>query len=74
MEEDRYGTDAIIKAMRTGRHFGGGRAVLPPMPWTWVGTMTDEDLEAIVACLQSIPPIRNRVPVPVPPAPAGGAT
>ena len=33
--------------------------------------MTDEDLKAIFAYLQSIPPIKNRVPNPVPPAPAG---
>ena len=61
----------FIKAMRTGRHFGGGREILPPMPWIWVGKMTDEDLKAIFAYLQSIPPIKNRVPSPVPPAPDG---
>jgi hypothetical protein len=55
-------------AMRTGRHFGGGRAILPPMPWVWVGKMSDDDLKAIWAYLQAIPPIRNRVPDPVPPA------
>ena len=58
----------FIKAMRTGHHFGGGRAILPPMPWIWVGKMTDDDLKAIFAYLKSIPPIRNRAPGPVPPA------
>jgi hypothetical protein len=31
--------------------------------------MTDEDLAAVFAYLQSIPPIRNKVPEPLPPAP-----
>jgi hypothetical protein len=33
--------------------------------------MTNEDLKAMFAYLQSIPPIKNRVPDPVPPAPPG---
>ncbi len=44
------------------------------MPWNWVGKMTDEDLKAIFAYLQSIPPIKNRVPDPVAPEPAGRAS
>jgi mono/diheme cytochrome c family protein len=60
----------FIQAMRTGKHLGAGRDILPPMPWMWYGKMTDEDLKAIFAYLKSIPPINNRVPDPVPPAPA----
>lgn len=60
----------FIKAMRNGKHFAGnGRAILPPMPWMSLAVMTDEDLKAVFAFLQSIPPIRNAVPdhkVPVP--------
>ncbi len=63
----------FIKAMRTGRHYGGGREILPPMPWNWIGKMTDEDLKAVYAYLNTVPPIKNRVPDPVPPAPAGSA-
>lgn len=63
----------FVKAMRTGKHFGGGREILPPMPWNWVGQMTDEDLKAIYAYLKTVPPIKNRVPDPVPPAPAPAA-
>jgi hypothetical protein len=33
--------------------------------------LSDEDLKAIFAYLKSIPPIKNKVPDPVPPAPAG---
>jgi hypothetical protein len=61
----------FIKAMRTGKHLGAGRDILPPMPWDWYGKMTDDDLRAIFAYLKTIPPIKNKVPDPVPPPPAG---
>lgn len=57
--------EMFVKAVRTGRHMGGeGRPVMPPMPWPNVGGATDEDLHAIWAYLQSLPPIRNHVPSP----------
>jgi mono/diheme cytochrome c family protein len=55
-------------ALRSGRHQGRGREILPPMPWFNYAKATDEDLAAIFAYLRSIPPINNRVPDPVPPA------
>lgn len=63
----------FIKAMRTGKHLGGGREILPPMPWNWLAHATDDDLKAIYAYLKTVPPIKNHVPDPVPPAPAGAA-
>jgi hypothetical protein len=60
--------DMFIKAMRTGKHMGTSRTILPPMPWPWYGKMRDQELKAIYAYLKSIPPIRNRVPDPEPPA------
>lgn len=59
----------FIQTMRTGKHLGmeGGRPVMPPMPWEAVGKLSDEDLKAMLAYLQSIPAITNRVPGPVPP-------
>ena len=66
-----WSEENFIQAMRTGKHLGAGRAILPPMPWEWIGKMSDEDLKAVFAYLRSIPPIRNKVPDPVPPAPAG---
>ncbi|HEX9688326.1 MAG TPA: diheme cytochrome c-553 [Thermoanaerobaculia bacterium] len=63
--------DMFIRAMRTGKHMGTSRTILPPMPWPWYGKMRDEELKAIFAYLKSIPPIQNRVPDPQPPA---GAT
>lgn len=62
-----YSEEQFVQAMRTGRHLGMGRPILPPMPWPVYGQMTDEDLGAIYAYLQQIPPIRNAVPAPLPP-------
>lgn len=60
-------TDSLfIATMRTGRHLGNGRQILPPMPWFNLALMTDEDLRAIFAYLQSIPRVTNRVPAPQP--------
>ena len=58
--------DMFIRAMRSGKHMGTSRTILPPMPWPWYGKMRDEDLKAVFAYLKSIPPIRNRVPDPEP--------
>ena len=60
----------FVDTIRTGRHLGRGRPVLPPMPIAVYSQMPDEDLEAIFAYLRTIPAIRNRVPQPVPPAAA----
>jgi mono/diheme cytochrome c family protein len=57
-------TDTI----RTGRHLGRGRVILPPMPIPMYKHFTDEDLTAIFAYLQSIPAVSNRVPQPLPPS------
>ncbi len=59
--------DLFIKTMRTGKHFGTGRQILPPMPWTNYAQMSDDELKAVFAYLRSIPPIKNLVPQPVPP-------
>ena len=68
--------DIFFKTMRTGKHMGASRPIMPPMPWFNYGKATDEDLRSIYAYLRSIPPIKNRVPDyeepkgPPPPAPA----
>jgi hypothetical protein len=59
--------------IRTGRHLGRGREVLPPMPVMVYNNFSDADLEAIFAYLQSLPPVRNKVPEPTPPAAAVAA-
>jgi hypothetical protein len=65
--------DMFIKAMRLGKHMGTSRPIQPPMPWPWYGKMTDDDLKAVFAYLQSIPPIVNHVPDYEPPAGGGAA-
>jgi hypothetical protein len=54
--------EMFVKAMRTGKHMGMGRAILPPMPWMSVGSLTDKDLGAVFAYLKSLPPVKNAVP------------
>jgi hypothetical protein len=58
---------AFIAAMRTGKHLGAGRPILPPMPWQPIGKLPDQDLKAIFAYLHSLKPINNMVPIPLPP-------
>jgi mono/diheme cytochrome c family protein len=60
----------FVDTIRSGRHLGRGRQILPPMPWPAIRNMTDADLKAIFAYLRSIPAIKNRVPDPLPPAAA----
>ena len=57
----------FMDAMRTGKHMGTSRQILPPMPWNFYGQLTDEDLKALLAYLKSTKPIANRVPVPLGP-------
>lgn len=59
--------EEFVAAIRSGRHQGRGREILPPMPWPVYAQMTDDDLRAMFAYLQSIPSIANKVPEPTPP-------
>ena len=63
----------FVDTMRTGRHMGRGRPILPPMPWEMAGKLTDQDLKAVFAYLRTIPAVKNRVPQPIPPAAAPAA-
>ena len=58
----------FMETIRTGRHMGRGRPVLPPMPVMVYRNWTDADFEAVFTYLQSIPAIKNRVPEPIAPA------
>jgi hypothetical protein len=52
----------FVQAMRTGKHWGQGRAIQPPMPWPALAKMTDEDLKSVFAYLRSVPAVHNYVP------------
>lgn len=60
------GAEGFVKHVRSGRHLGKGRPVLPPMPIQNLQAMTDEDLKAIYAYLRTIPAVKNRVPDHIP--------
>jgi mono/diheme cytochrome c family protein len=57
----------FVDTIRTGRHMGRGRPILPPMPIPMYKHFTDEDLHAIYSYLRTIPVVNNRVPEPLPP-------
>jgi hypothetical protein len=59
----------FIDTIRNGRHMGVGRPLLPPMPWPMYKNMSDDELGAVFAYLQSLPPIKNQVPEPLAPQP-----
>lgn len=63
----------FIKAMRTGKHVGASRPILPPMPWQALGKLNDGDLKAVFAYLTAQPAVRNQVPQPLAPAAAASA-
>jgi hypothetical protein len=63
----KWTEDMFLATMRTARHQGKGRPILPPMPVKMIGKANDEDLKSIFAYLQSLPPVKNRVPAPVDP-------
>jgi mono/diheme cytochrome c family protein len=58
--------EMFINAMRTGKHLGAGRPIMPPMPWENIGKLSDDDLRSIFAYLKTIKPIKNKVPDPIP--------
>ncbi|HEV8286190.1 MAG TPA: diheme cytochrome c-553 [Chitinophagaceae bacterium] len=57
----------FINAIRNGKHLGDGRPIMPPMPWEFIGKMTDDDLKSIYVFLKSLPPIKNAVHAPFTP-------
>jgi mono/diheme cytochrome c family protein len=59
--------EQFIQTMRTGKHLGAGRPILPPMPVDALAAMTVPDLKALFAYLKSLKPIQNQVPAPIPP-------
>ena len=66
----------FIQTLRTGKHLGAARPILPPMPWQALSALPDNDLQAIYAYLMAQPAVKNKVPDYAPPpnvtAKAGG--
>ena len=61
----RYSEASFVAMFRTGKK-PNGVGILPPMPYEMYANMTDDDLKAIWAYLQTIKPVRNQVPANVP--------
>lgn len=62
----RWSTDQIVAAIRTGAT-PEGRGLVPVMPWPNLAALSDDDAVAIAAYLQSLDPVVNDVPGPIPP-------
>jgi mono/diheme cytochrome c family protein len=54
-----YTEEMFVKAMRTG--YVGKRQLNTAMPWQFYSGLTDEDLKAMYAYLETLPPISHRV-------------
>src|SRR5262245_24478514 len=57
-----WSEETFVQAIRTGRHMGVSRPILPPMPWGAFRNLNDEDLRSIYAYLRTVPAVHNRVP------------
>lgn len=62
--------EQFATAIRKGKFKGmeSSRMLLPPMPWFNYAHFTDDELKAVFAFLKSLPPVKNAVPAPIPPA------
>ncbi len=58
-----WSADDIKRAIRDGLR-PDGSLIGPPMPFHFYRSIADEDLDAIVTYLQSVPAIRNETPAP----------
>jgi len=54
--------EMFVTTIRTGRHWGVSRPIMPPMPWFNYAKMSDEDLRSVYAYLRTLKPVRNQVP------------
>jgi mono/diheme cytochrome c family protein len=55
--------EQIVTAMQTGFR-PDGRGLAPIMPWRAFAGMSKSDAQAVAAFLQSVPPVKNKVPGP----------
>ncbi len=58
----KWTEEMFVQALKTGKHAGAGRPILPPMPWPAYSHMTDSDLRSMFAALKRVPPVANVVP------------
>ena len=63
----KWREEDFVLALKTGKHMGVGRPIMPPMPWSAYRNLSDIQLRAMFAYLKTIPPVKNRVPEYAPP-------
>lgn len=63
----KWTEEMFIATMKTGRHQGKGRQILPPMPVAALAALNDQDIKDLFAYLQSLAPVHNKVPAPIDP-------
>lgn len=64
----KWKAQEFVAAIKTGKHLGVSRPIMPPMPWQAYRHLSEKDLKAIFAYLQSTAPIKNQAPQYQPPA------
>jgi hypothetical protein len=57
-----WSEEIFVNTIRTGKHWGQSRPILPPMPWLTYARMTDGDLKSVYAYLRTVPAITNQPP------------
>lgn len=57
-----WSEEQFVKTIRTGRHWGVARPILPPMPWQAFRNLNDDDLRSIYSFLRTVKPVKNQVP------------
>lgn len=65
-----WSEEQFIRAMKEGQWKGleGTRKLLPPMPWLNYSALSEADLKSIFIYLRTLKPVKNTVPVHIPPA------
>jgi hypothetical protein len=61
-----WSLEQIVTALQTGQR-PDGRVLAPIMPWQAFAHLTKGDAMAIAAFLQSVKPVKNKIPDPVKP-------
>ncbi|MEJ1223690.1 diheme cytochrome c-553 [Sediminicola sp. 1XM1-17] len=61
--------EQFLTSIKEGKYKGSmnSRTLLPPMPWQQYRMLTDNDLKSIFKYLETLKPVENVVPGPIPP-------
>ncbi len=54
--------ESFISVLSLGIHSSLTRKIMPPMPWNEISRLNEQELEAIYQYLNTVKPVRNKVP------------